>query len=177
MFHIVHQRLLVAALKISEWPVAIRGLYRVLQPGGWIQLSEIEEWSAPLGQESAISRHMRAYLRFLDAREIDLNVGRKLVDLLRDAGFINISVKIAHIPMGKSWGPVGVDGSRNLEGVLRALKIPMVNGGGFGAATSVEEYDKLVDDVVKEWDEIEGYSQTYNIVYAQRPADNVHVHV
>lgn len=168
-FHIVHQRLLNAALKASEWPVAVRELYRVLQPGGWVQLGEIQEWPASLGRESAIGRHMRAHLKFLRSREIDIDVGRGLSDLLRDAGFVNISAKIVQIPMGKSWGPLGIDGSRNLEGVLRAAKIPMMSDGGFGAAATEEEYDKLVDDVVKEWDVIEGYSQTYNIVYAQRP--------
>lgn len=168
-FHIVHQRLLIGALKVPEWPIAIRELYRVLQPGGWIQLCEIEYRSAPLGHDSANAQHERAYSKFASARGIDLSIGRKLSDLLRNAGFINVSVRIANVPMGKKWGPIGVDGSRNMSGVFRAMKTPIVSGGGFGAVTSEEEYDKLVNDIVKEWDEIEGYTTAFIIAYAQRP--------
>lgn len=71
--------------------------------------------------------------------------------------------------MGKLAGPAGIDGSRNLIGVFRALRSGIVSAGGFGVVKSLEEYDKLIDDLEKEWDEREGFVSEFHIVYAQRP--------
>ena len=43
-FSLVHQRLLLAALQIPEWPTALGEIYRVLRPGGWVQLAESSGW-------------------------------------------------------------------------------------------------------------------------------------
>ncbi|KAH9841078.1 uncharacterized protein C8Q71DRAFT_743255 [Rhodofomes roseus] len=45
-FKLVHQRLLIAALRSWEWTVALREIFRVLQPGGWVQLGEVGPWKA-----------------------------------------------------------------------------------------------------------------------------------
>lgn len=167
-FDIVHQRLLIAALKTPEWPIAISELFRVLKPGGWIQLGEVGDW-AVLGPESAVARHKRAYSDFFKLRDFELGISKKLPDLLREAGFENINVEVLHMPMGKKWGQVGVDGARNLADVFRAVKGHIVGAGGFGVVTSEEEYDELMDGVEREWDETEGYTLEFYIAYAQRP--------
>lgn len=170
-FDIVHQRLLVGALKSSEYPEAIKQMYRVLRPGGWIQLGEIGNWTPPASPESAISRHKKIHYAFFESRGLDLDIYAKLPSLLADAGFVNVKVEILRIPMGKLAGPAGIDGSRNLIGVFRALRSGIISAGGFGVVKSLEEYDKLIDDLEKEWDETEGFVSEFHIVYAQRPED------
>ncbi|KAF9058990.1 hypothetical protein BDP27DRAFT_1143624, partial [Rhodocollybia butyracea] len=39
-FKLANQRLLIGALTSDQWGTALRELYRVLKPGGWIQLLE-----------------------------------------------------------------------------------------------------------------------------------------
>ena len=39
-FALVHQRLLVSALKYDEWDQAIKNIFRITAPQGWIQLTE-----------------------------------------------------------------------------------------------------------------------------------------
>jgi ubiquinone/menaquinone biosynthesis C-methylase UbiE len=39
-FDYVHMRLLIISLKTNEWPMVIAEIYRVLKPGGLVQLVE-----------------------------------------------------------------------------------------------------------------------------------------
>lgn len=41
-FDFVHMRLFVAALKVEEWPLAIKELVRVTKPGGYFQMVELD---------------------------------------------------------------------------------------------------------------------------------------
>ncbi len=41
-FDLVHQRLLLAALRSEQWPVVLSEMYRVLKPGGAVQLVEFD---------------------------------------------------------------------------------------------------------------------------------------
>lgn len=168
-FDYVHQRLLVGALKTSEYQEAINQMYRVLRPGGWIQLGEFGNWTPPAKPESAIVRHNKVHYAFFESRGLDLDIYAKLPKLLTEAGFINVKVDVLRIPMGKLAGSSGVDGSRKLLGVFRALRLGIIDAGGFGVVNSVDEYDKLIDDLETEWDEIEGLFSEFHIVYAQRP--------
>ncbi|EIE78281.1 hypothetical protein RO3G_02985 [Rhizopus delemar RA 99-880] len=58
-FDFVHMRLLVAALREDEWPMAIRELVRVTKSGGMIQLTETE----PVLNKDPSS----AFYKFIDA--------------------------------------------------------------------------------------------------------------
>jgi hypothetical protein len=40
-FSFIHQRLLFGGLRQDEWPRAISNMYRMLKPGGYVQLGEI----------------------------------------------------------------------------------------------------------------------------------------
>ncbi|KAI0942582.1 hypothetical protein AcW1_003173 [Taiwanofungus camphoratus] len=60
IFLLVHQRLLVAALRFPEWIHAIREMFRVLAPDGWVQLEEVGEWKA-----SAITDKHRSLVQTL----------------------------------------------------------------------------------------------------------------
>lgn len=168
-FDFIHQRLLVGALKTSEWPVAFSNMYRALKPGGWVQIGEYSEWDAPMGVESATARHKRIHYALFNARRLDLDIYAKIPGLLSDAGFVHVNVETLRVPLGKTGGNAGTDGSRNLIAVFRALKVHILREGGFGFVHSEAEIDKLIDDVAKEWDETEGYGVDFPIVCAQRP--------
>lgn len=166
-FDVVHQRLLISALRSSEWPTAIRELFRVLKPGGWVQLGELGDWPVP-SPENAIAKHKHAHMEFYKLRGFDLGIAKKLPELLRVTGFVNVTSEVLRIPLGKKWGRVGVDGAHNQADVFRSLKGQIVSAGGFGVVKSEEDYDELMDGVEREWDEIEGYAIEFHIIYAQR---------
>jgi SAM-dependent methyltransferase len=44
IFSLVHQRLLMAGLQRSDWPIVLGEIHRVLRPGGWVQLGESAAW-------------------------------------------------------------------------------------------------------------------------------------
>lgn len=41
-FDFVHMRFFVLALRIDEWPLAVKEVIRVTKPGGFIQLSDVD---------------------------------------------------------------------------------------------------------------------------------------
>ncbi|KAF7303054.1 S-adenosyl-L-methionine-dependent methyltransferase [Mycena kentingensis (nom. inval.)] len=51
-FALVNQRFLIIALTRAEWPVALKELYRVVRPGGWVQLVEPMVWDTRAGEEA-----------------------------------------------------------------------------------------------------------------------------
>ncbi|KAF8999969.1 hypothetical protein BDQ17DRAFT_1327997 [Cyathus striatus] len=73
---------------------------------------------------------------------------------LKLAGFKNICIEHRSIPLS-GWG------SRNSQEamvnwieVFWALKTPTLNGGGFGYINSESEFDKMINEVEQEWDQL-----------------------
>lgn len=164
-FDIIHQRLLLAALRHSEWPVALAQMYRVLQPGGWVQLGEYGSWHAgPITEQHAIM-HRAAY----KARGIDRDIATDLPRLLAAAGFTNIRTEKREVPIGAWAGKHGEESRRNMMAAYRALKGVVLQNGGLGYVKSEEELDKLLDAVEKELDATEGAGIDFHIICAQRP--------
>lgn len=164
-FDIVHQRLLLTALKAAEWPCAIAELYRVLAPGGWIQLGEVGEWYA--GPKTA--HHRRLMRAVFESRELLLDVSKQIPEFLSDAGFVEIHEEKRTMPLGSWQGTYGTDVRNNYSGAFRATKTPTLNAGGFGYVKTEEEFDRLLDEVVQEWDDTEDAGVIFHIFYARKP--------
>lgn len=164
-FQLVHQRLLVGALLLTEWPKALEEMYRVLKPGGWVQLTESGEWhSGPATKEMAQIR-----LALGQVRGLLTDFGRSIPEMLSNAGFINIQVDPRSTPLGEWAGEHGKQSRDNMISLFRGMKSRVLDDGGYGLLQSEEDFDRLVHDVEKEWDETPG-SRNFWIVYnAQKP--------
>lgn len=163
-FDIVHQRLLLTALRESEWKAAISEMHRVLRPGGWIQLGEVGTWhSGPVTQ-----RHRGLLYALFKSRELLLDVHESLPELLKAADFRNITVERRSMPLGKWAGQEGVDVRDNYIEAFRGVKTPILMAGGFGFVGSEAELDSLLDDLWREWDETEGSEVFFYIMFAQK---------
>ncbi|KAI5117084.1 hypothetical protein M0805_009488 [Coniferiporia weirii] len=163
-FDFVHQRLLMAALKRNEWPVALKQIFRVLSPGGWVQLGEFGEWRAgPINKKHAVMHRA-----LFDSRNLCLDIYADLPRLLEEAGFTNIKVEKRTIPLGARGGQQGIDSRDNLISVFRAMKTPILRSGGLGFVSTEKDFDQLLDSLEKEWDETEGAGIDAHIIYAQR---------
>jgi hypothetical protein len=91
-FDVIHQRLLVWGLKLSQWPEVLRNFYTVLKPGGYIQLVEIElidranPATLPQLQKQALMQEWST-----ESFGMDIDIAYKLVDLLKEANFTNVT--------------------------------------------------------------------------------------
>ncbi|TFK39578.1 hypothetical protein BDQ12DRAFT_650134 [Crucibulum laeve] len=164
-FTLVHQRLLVASLQDAQWHKAINEIYRVIAPGGWVQLFEASEWPA-----GPVSTKHRALLTALGRqRGITWDCHKYIPRMLVDAGFVDLKVVPMETPLGKWGGEYGVAHRKNLIEVWRGMKAPILKAGGFGFVNSEQEFDQLMADLETEWDDTPGSAFTYITWCAQKP--------
>jgi len=164
-FDLVHQRLLLMALKQAEWVTAMGEMYRVLAPGGWVQLCEPGVWTA--GPATARWQELRD--RLFEHFDLLLNPLEAIPKLLASAGFSNVAVETRRLDAGKWAGQPGCDVRDNFLGVYRSTKPHLLKLGCWGLVASEKELDGLFDDVQREWDDVEGCCYDFFIVTAQKP--------
>ncbi|KAF7790921.1 hypothetical protein EIP86_001879 [Pleurotus ostreatoroseus] len=164
-FKLVHQRLLVAALQLHEWKQAISEMYRVITPGGWLQLGEVGSWQAgPVTVE-----HIALLLALFKSRGLVLDVYKHIPKMMREAGFIDVYEEERPLPLGMSAGQYGINVRDNFMGVFRGMKIPTLKAGGFGFVSTEEEYDALMASLEQEWDETSGAHFKFFIICGRKP--------
>ncbi|KAF9008250.1 S-adenosyl-L-methionine-dependent methyltransferase [Cyathus striatus] len=149
-FTVVHQRLLVVALRSAEWPVALKELYRVTKPGGWVQLCEFSGWGGgPLMTqwwEKAVITFSRMGLQF--------DCGQKLESMLSDSGFVDIQADSRTCPLGEWGGELGVMSQKCAIGVWRTMVPKMLNAAR-DIWGSEEEFNGFIDRLEIEQGQLE----------------------
>ncbi|KAI5121036.1 hypothetical protein M0805_008612 [Coniferiporia weirii] len=151
-FDIIHQRLLIFALRRDEWTQALKCMLHALCPGGWVQFTELGIWRAGLHTE----RHRLALKDLSDSQSLFLEIVAALPELLREAGFFDIRTEMRAIPLGAWAGQFGIDARNDLFSVFQAIKTAAFRFGRFGSVRSEEDFDELMDAMGKEWDRTEG---------------------
>ena len=163
-YKLVNQRLLIAALSAEDWKTVIGNIYNMLSPGGWVQLVEADHCHSG----EATQRHRDLVLkRVFEKRGLLLDPVYDIPALLRDTGFANVNTKACEISLGKWAGNDGVEARDNCIGLYRGMKDPVVKVMGI---LSSSEFDALIDDMEREWDNNQGSKVRYNVFYAQKPA-------
>jgi hypothetical protein len=94
-FDVIHQRLLIWGIKSAEWPTVIHNLSTIIRPGGYIQLVEAE-WIDPdnpasPGTRPNLSKQAALQVWSTESFGMDINIAYKLEDLLKDAGFEDVT--------------------------------------------------------------------------------------
>lgn len=169
-FSFVHQRLLILALQVHEWPTAVGELYRVLRPGGWVQIAETAPWVEAENPKTPCMEKLTAmYCALLRSRNLYPDCAQDIPAMLEAAGFVDIHSESRIQLIGKWAGEIGVTHRVNHVGVFRGIKTPVLDAGGFGIVTSEAEYDDLLDGLDREWDEVPGTEKEIVIVWAQKP--------
>ncbi|OBZ69445.1 hypothetical protein A0H81_10641 [Grifola frondosa] len=96
-FALVHQRLLIAALQAHEWVEACSEIYRVLTPGGWVQLGEVGSPKAGVVTE----KHLSLLHTLLTAKGLLRDIAIHLPKMLETAGFVGVSVEERKVTLGR----------------------------------------------------------------------------
>ncbi|KAK5654028.1 hypothetical protein OQA88_7706 [Cercophora sp. LCS_1] len=104
-FDIVHTRATMILLKRDEHERIVGEMFRVLKPGGWIELQELEcPFVEEDGKETATIRFMRLWGEGAAKLGLDLALPRRLDGLLRDAGFEEVGGTWHNLPVGGWMG-------------------------------------------------------------------------
>ncbi|KAI5887157.1 S-adenosyl-L-methionine-dependent methyltransferase [Schizophyllum commune H4-8] len=145
-FDLVHQRLLIAALRAEEWPQAIAEAHRALRLGGWAQFVEC----STLWLRGPIARcFLEIYRALYNSRNMLLTCAEDIPQMLEDAGFRNVRSERVYIEMAGTT-PEATAARTTIVGVYRQFKDAIMQAGGFGLVESGEEYDALMSELEKE---------------------------
>ncbi|KAK0236464.1 S-adenosyl-L-methionine-dependent methyltransferase [Armillaria nabsnona] len=169
-YSLVNQRVLYAALTESQWGAALSEIYRVLAPGGWVQIIEGSTISTHMGPCS--ERIGNILDRMFSHNGLLIDVAKRLPGMLAREGFINVHGETRAVPLGAWAGTDGLEHRDDLVSVYSAMRGPIFKADGFGLVSSEREYDDLLDGLAKEWDNGRGVSASkdWTEIYAQKPS-------
>ncbi|KAB8077925.1 S-adenosyl-L-methionine-dependent methyltransferase [Aspergillus leporis] len=169
-FDIIHQRLLVWALKKDEWPQVVRNLQSLLKPGGTLQLVECQ-WLFPERWASYPEEYQLGLTQIwaTEGAGMDIRLADKLEPLLKESGFDNVTTVRYPLPYGaKVKNPADRDISAELwVESFRHLARRMGDEGIPGVAKTPEEYHAFLDRLVG-WMKEKGYEPEIRMVCGQK---------
>ena len=158
-FDFVHQQLLGTCLTEDDWIQALNEMYRVLSPGGWIELNEIVGLHAGPNTESLWALAVQQYGKNL----IDINLVGALPDFLKKVGFVDIRI---------NRRPLTLYGCSVRQAKARKCALTWLDSAFSDiphAERNAYNLDILMKTVEKEWSYTEGSELDYRIVCAQKP--------
>ncbi|KAI8072669.1 S-adenosyl-L-methionine-dependent methyltransferase [Gongronella butleri] len=98
-FDFIHMRLLIAAWRVDEWPFILKEIFRVLKPGGFVQLVES---NFTRGHDPWIVQH--------------------LDDLLANTGFELLDKQLKTVNYGDRANPISQEMLWNWKSAMSAMK-------------------------------------------------------
>ncbi|CDS13309.1 hypothetical protein LRAMOSA05487 [Lichtheimia ramosa] len=119
-FDFVHMRQLIVALRAKEWPVVLNEIYRVLKPGGLVQLVESDFTEA--GHSNLIDAVMTTLHRAMQERGQDPFVASKLERLLSEAQFQDVQQQVRVIQFGQDSDPIAGEMMYSWKSAMRSIK-------------------------------------------------------
>ncbi|KIK57591.1 hypothetical protein GYMLUDRAFT_753485 [Collybiopsis luxurians FD-317 M1] len=166
-FSYAHQRLLIGAMNDSRWRQAVGELFRVLSPGGWVELVEPDAsgyhfdtgpWSKKL---KSMCLAMCAETGIID------NLGTFLLPILAEVGFVDVRREVRLVPIGRS----GENGYRSEEwrDMWGGMKQPWLSADGYGIAKTEEEIEELLQGSAQEWNNSTDAGTTFCTILARKP--------
>jgi SAM-dependent methyltransferase len=165
-FDFVHMRFFTGALKLDEWPVAIKELQRITKPGGWIQQVEPD---GTLRSEKAVTSVMhdwnkRGFRGSLQKRGGEPNAGLKLHEHMAAVGLTKIENKAASAPMSSQSGAVGAHMVKDYQALVTTLA-PVLSQSWDMTAPEVVEWGAKV---MAECEAVDGF-HNFHTAIAQKP--------
>ncbi|KAK2624875.1 hypothetical protein QTJ16_006068 [Diplocarpon rosae] len=101
-FEYIHARHTVMAIR--NWPLLMKRALEHLKPGGWLELQEIHHYpychDGSMPASHPVAQYWGLVISALANLGVDFNATLLLEDMMRDAGFVNVSTRIFHVPIG-----------------------------------------------------------------------------
>jgi SAM-dependent methyltransferase len=129
-FDLIHQRLLLYALRAPEWTTALESMLRCVKPGGTIQLTEVV--TPPNSEAGPFNRKWFLLLdKFCESRGILLHCAKLLPGLMKSVGFEHISCYETGLVLGSKGGDAGMEARKSRIGAFRGMKTPILKAGQY----------------------------------------------
>lgn len=197
-FDVVHQRLMVACFPRPTWIAALKALYRVTRPGGYIQLVERDQGSLDpellASIDPAMARILGHMKELFDRNGMVWLLEQELPQMLEEVGFRKVVKRskvfalegygVARRSCGSgeeledglvpgSMAQSGVDSDASelecIVEIIRQFK-PKVIGAGWGI--SADEYERLIESTSMAWKDVakteKGIGFTWHWITAQK---------
>ncbi|KAL0937798.1 methyltransferase domain-containing protein [Colletotrichum truncatum] len=177
-FDYIHSRHTVMAIK--DWKRLLERSLEHLKPGGWVELQEIHLFPLSANNSLPATHPVAEYWGLVGKGLLNLGIdlemaaGDKLPNLMREAGFVNVTERLFHVPIG-TWPR-----NRVLKTVGMYFRTVLLDGlqaialGPFtrGLRWSVEQTELFLVDVRKAYhDNSVLMYMPFRVMYAQKPKD------
>ncbi|KIK57593.1 hypothetical protein GYMLUDRAFT_246934 [Collybiopsis luxurians FD-317 M1] len=166
-FSYAHQRLLILAMNDSLWRKAIGELFRVLSPGGWVELIEHDAKHTSYGVGPYSNKLVSLLYVMYAEKEVVGDLGVYLPKLCEEVGFVDIRCEARRVSIGRS-GENGYP-SGEWRDVWKGMKQPLMNAGGCSLVRTEEEYEELLEGATREWDDSNEAGTTFYTILARKP--------
>lgn len=160
-FDFTHQRLLVTAIPVLNWPTVVQELVRVTKSGGWVELLEIGDTILNAGP--ATTRLLKWMTDISKELGFEMDILHHLGDLLKHAGCNLVESQDIPIPLGEWAGGIGKMLKTDVIYGYSAIKdsyCPRSN-------TSPEVFDRMLQAAVAEWEQ-NRTSYVFHAAYGRR---------
>ncbi|KAI9372263.1 hypothetical protein BJX61DRAFT_534113 [Aspergillus egyptiacus] len=171
-YDLVHVRLLVLALKESEYQAAVKNILSLLKPGGYLQWVEIgfADLYDPASTHPKAAPSLHPYLKFIDDNEISHDMPECLRVEFSKAGLVNVVKREAIVPEREDLKPRT---AAWLMGFFNTL-LPQVflrSGEAVTSATAAERTGEALRHLKQYFAEGEMMSFRIGSVVGQKPRD------
>ncbi|KAI1076404.1 S-adenosyl-L-methionine-dependent methyltransferase [Whalleya microplaca] len=140
---------------IRDWPKLFAEAYKTLRPGGWIELQDLKAAcncdDGTMLEGDMYALYTETFTRAMNSLGVDPGSVYKYAEWLREAGFVNIEVKMLKTPVG-TWpedphqSKIGLFNRNMIYDGLHGFSIkPFTRGLGW----TVEEVEVFLVDVRK----------------------------
>ena len=163
-FDFVNERLLGNGLLIDEWPLALSEQYRVMKPGGSIQLCEHIPQAKNGGP--AWTRGLALIDEVKAKRGLLPDCASELPNMLEKAGFVDVVAEKRYYPIGQAGGEPGKRLAKTLHGLFQNLLHTMKDE---DMNHTKKEVEALMADTQKEWDGPDRVEGVLLIICAKKP--------
>ncbi|KAH7390346.1 methyltransferase domain-containing protein [Cadophora sp. MPI-SDFR-AT-0126] len=100
----IHSRHTVMAIR--DWPLLMKRALEHLKPGGWMEMQEIHHHpychDGSMPPNHPVSEYWTLIHDALANLGVNFNATLLLENMMREAGFVNVSTRIFHVPIG-TW--------------------------------------------------------------------------
>lgn len=159
----IHQRLLMGALPATAWPEVTKEMARVIRPGGWVELFEVDgDCFVPAGPVGRIFIDNLQKVALM--RGIDILIGKNLDNNLKDAGLINVVKRQVDLPLGDWAGRIGSLMKKDLIPLFYTFRDPFMRT----LNISSEKFDEMHATMIQEWESYHPTTGFYSII-GQKP--------
>ncbi|KAI8985994.1 S-adenosyl-L-methionine-dependent methyltransferase [Pilobolus umbonatus] len=161
-----HQQLLVAGLGVEDMKAALKNAYRVLKPGGYIELGEalIAQVENKGPKYTPINTMMTAMIK---KKGLSPDIGLDIGNYLTEIGFENIHYEKVLVPVGHT-NKAGSLWWEDFSELFRSIR-PLV-AMGIPAYEDPELYDVFVNELKEEFAEYKT-NIWYCIAFGQKPLE------